>query len=123
MSSFAAQALLLAAIGIYGVISQAVSQRTREIGIRMALGAENGGVMKLILGDGLRLSLAGVAVGLGVAAVISRVISSMLFSVGRFDPVVFGSVAVMAVLVSVAATLVPAIRATKVDPLLTMKAE
>jgi putative ABC transport system permease protein len=123
MSGFAAQALILAAIGIYGVISQAVSQRTREIGIRMALGAENGGVMKLILGDGLRLSLAGVAVGLGVSAAISQVISSMLFSVGRFDPVVFGTVAVMAVVVSLAATLVPAIRATRVDPLLTMKAE
>jgi putative ABC transport system permease protein len=123
LSLFAGLAIVLAAIGIYGVISQAVTQRTREIGIRMALGAESNSVMRLVLREGLRLALVGVVLGAGVASVTSRVLSSMLYTVGGLDPLVFGAVAVVAISVAGVATLIPAVRATRVDPLLTMKAE
>ena len=123
LSLFAGLAIVLAAIGIYGVLSQAVTQRTREIGIRMALGAESASVMKLILREGLRLAFIGVVIGAGVASVSSRVLSSMLYSVGGLDPLVFAAVALVAVTVAGVATMIPAVRATRVDPLLTMKAE
>jgi len=123
LSLFAAQAIILAAIGIYGVMSQMVNQRTREIGIRMAMGAERSSVMGLVLGDGLRLGGVGILIGAGAAAAGSGVIRSMLYSVNALDPWVYAVVASVALAVVAAATVVPASRAMRVDPILTMKAE
>jgi len=123
LSLFAAQAIILAAIGIYGVMSQMVNQRTREIGIRMAMGAERSRVMGLVLSDGLRLGGIGILIGAGTAAAGSGVIRSMLYSVNALDPWVYAAVASVALAVVAAATVVPAARAMRVDPILTMKAE
>jgi len=120
LSLFALQAIVLAAIGIYGVISQAVTQRTREIGIRMAIGTERGAVARLVLADGLRLGVIGVAAGAAISVLASQALEGMLYSVGSLDPLVFVSMAGGALQV---AALAPAIRATRVDPLMTMKAE
>lgn len=113
---FALTALLLAALGIYGVISYMVSERTREIGIRLALGAQRGTIMQLILGQGLGLALAGTAIGTAGAFVMSRLISGLVFGVSPTDPVTFAGVAVVLTAVAVAACYVPARRAMQVDP-------
>jgi predicted permease len=123
LSLFAAQALILAAIGIYGVISQMVTHRTREIGIRMAIGAERSSVMLLVLREGLRLGAVGVGIGLLVAAAGSGVLRGALYSVETLDPIVFVSVSAVALAVCGVAALAPAARATRVEPALTMKAE
>jgi predicted permease len=123
LSLFALQAIVLAAIGIYGVISQAVTQRTREIGIRMAIGAERGSVLGLILKEGLWLGAWGVGVGALVSVLAAGLLESLLYTVESLDPLVFTAVAALALLVVSGATLLPAARATRVDPLVTMKAD
>jgi putative ABC transport system permease protein len=113
---FAAVALVLASIGIYAVISYAVAQRTREIGIRMALGAAQSHVLRLVVRDGMIPTLIGVAVGAAGALAITRLMRSLLYGVSATDPVVFSLVAAMLLLVALGACLVPARRASRVDP-------
>jgi predicted permease len=116
LTIFAVIALLLAAIGIYGVMSYSVEQRTQEIGIRMALGSSRGDVMKLLLGHGLKLAGMGVAIGLGLAYALTRFLASMLFNVKANDPWTLGGVAAILALVALIATFVPARRAAATDP-------
>ncbi len=120
---FAALALTLATVGIYGVISYAVSQRTREIGVRMALGARPGDVLRLILGEGLKLVLAGAALGIVFALLATRFISTMIYGVSATDPLIFLSVITLLVVVSLAACYVPARRAMRVDPMVALRYE
>jgi hypothetical protein len=113
---FAGAALLLAAVGVYGVMSYGVVQRTREIGIRMALGARQEDVLRLVVGDGARLAGAGAIIGLLLAAALSRVLRQMLFGVSAFDPLSYGGLTVVLSLVALAASWLPARRAARVDP-------
>jgi predicted permease len=118
---FAGLAMVLAAVGIYGVMSYSVAQRTREIGIRMALGAQRSDVMKMTIGQGLRLVLTGVAIGLVGAFVLTRVMSTLLFGVSPTDPLTFISISIVLVSVAVLASYVPALRATRVDPMFALR--
>ena len=120
---FAAIGLVLAVIGLYGVMSFLVAQRTQEIGVRMALGADKGDVLRLVMGKSLRLIVCGVAVGLVAALAVSRVLTSLLFGVGPRDPLAYGLVAGVLVLVAVLATLVPARAASRVDPVVALRCE
>jgi len=121
LSAFAAIALLLAAIGLYAVLSYMVSQRTHEIGLRMALGAQRGKVLKLILNRGMSLAVAGVALGLGVSALLTRFLASLLYGVKPLDAATFVSVASILLAVSAIASLVPAARAASLDPMKTLR--
>ena len=123
LAAFAGVALLLAAIGIYGVISYAVSLRTSELGIRIALGASRERVVRLVLGQGIWLTVAGVVVGLVAAFWLTRALSSLLFGVGAMDPVTFAVVPAGLVAIAVAASYLPARRAARVDPVIAMRAE
>jgi putative ABC transport system permease protein len=120
---FAVLALLLAAVGIYGVMSYAVSQRTQEIGLRMALGAPAGSVRGMILGQMLRLTMLGVGIGLAGSFVVARFLASLLFGVGTYDPATFLGVAVLLVAVALSASYIPARRAMQVDPLVALRYE
>ena len=122
-SIFAGLALLLSAIGLYSVLAYAVSQRTPEIGIRMALGAQPGQVVGLVLRDGLRLVIVGLVAGLGAAAGAARLIETLLFGVRPLDPIVYGGVAGVFTIVAMAACLVPSLRASRIDPLLALRTE
>jgi ABC-type antimicrobial peptide transport system permease subunit len=120
---FAGLALTLAAIGIYGVISYAVSQRAHEFGLRMALGAQPGDVRRLVLRQGVKLALAGVAIGLVGALALGRVLCSLLFEVSAADPVTFASVSALAMAVAALACYLPARRATLADPANSLRSE
>jgi len=123
LGGFGVLALLLAGTGIYGVVSYAVAQRTREIGVRMALGAKEKDVLGLVLWNGLFVVGAGLALGLLLASVATRAIAAFLYGVGATDPVTFLGVPLVLGFVSFAASYVPARRATRVDPLVALRYE
>jgi ABC-type antimicrobial peptide transport system permease subunit len=118
---FGGLGFILALVGVYGVMSYLVSQQTREIGIRMALGAAPNGILRLVIAHGLKLTLAGVAIGLGTSLVLTRFISSLLFGISPTDPLTFADVAIALTLVAVAACWIPARRAMTVDPMIALR--
>ncbi|HEU4390923.1 MAG TPA: FtsX-like permease family protein, partial [Blastocatellia bacterium] len=120
---FAAIGLVLAAVGIYGAISFTVAQRTREIGIRMALGADRRRIMAMVLGHGLRLGLTGIGVGIVVTLALSRLVSNALFQVSPNNPEAIGAASVLLLLVSLLACCLPAAAATRVDPMTALRQE
>jgi ABC-type antimicrobial peptide transport system permease subunit len=121
--SFGLLAMLLAAVGIYGVVAYTTRQRTREIGIRMALGAEKGGIYSLVLGQGFRLTLAGLVVGTALAVTFTRLLKAQLFGVSETDAITFTSVGLLLAVVALVACHIPARRATRVDPMVALRHE
>ena len=115
-------ALLLAAVGLYGVIAYSVSLRTREVGIRMALGAERGQVLRMVLGQGTRLALVGVGLGAVLAAGAASVLQSMLYGVSAIDPLAYAGAALLLMLVALAANLAPAVAASRIAPATAIRA-
>lgn len=123
VTAFAALGLILASVGLYGLVSYSVAQRRREVGIRISLGADRGRIMRLLLGDGLRLVGSGVAVGLLIALVLARLLQSLLYGVDALDPATFVTVVIVLVGIAFTAAFVPAIRATRVDPIMALRSE
>ncbi len=120
---FSALALLLAAVGIYGVLSQRISQRTQEIGIRVALGARRDDVLKMIIGEGLRLTLIGIAIGIAGSLALARFLSSLLYGVRSTDPLTVAAVSFLLLLVALFACYFPARRMMRLDPLIALRCE
>jgi ABC-type antimicrobial peptide transport system permease subunit len=123
LTLFAGLALLLSTIGTYGVLTYMVAERRREIGIRMALGATRAVVLKMVLGQGLRLTLAGVSVGLVIALAAGRALTSLLFGVGSADPLTLGAVVALIGAVALVACYMPGHSATLVDPMVALRSE
>jgi putative ABC transport system permease protein len=120
---FAAVALVIATVGIYGFISYTVSQRTHEIGVRIALGAQAGNVLRMVVWRGMSLALIGVALGVSVALAVTRIMKSLLFEVSATDPTTFAQIVLLLVVIAMVATYIPARRATKIDPLQALRHE
>jgi putative ABC transport system permease protein len=123
LAVFALAALALAAIGVYGIVSYGVTQRTAEIGLRVALGADRRDVIRLVVGGGLRLALAGTALGVVGALAVTRAMATLLFGVTATDPVTFAATAAALAVVAGLASLAPAFRATRIDPVEALRAE
>lgn len=123
LASFGAIALILAAVGIFGVITYFVSQRTREVGVRMALGAQRADILRLVLGQATKLAFVGVAIGFAVALLLTRLMASLLYGVSARDPLTFGAVAILLLGVAACAGYIPASRATRVDPMVALRYE
>ena len=123
LASFAGLALLLAAVGIYSVLSYAVRRRTREIGIRMALGAQVRDVLRLVVADGMKPTLLGVAIGIAGALALNRVVAKLIYGVSPTDPATLAAVALLLATVAFLASVIPAIRATKVEPMTALHEE
>jgi putative ABC transport system permease protein len=123
LGTFAALAFILSAVGIYGIVSYSVAQRTREIGIRMALGAKQSDVLRLVLVEGLRLTMLGVVLGIAGALASTRVLTNLLFEVKPTDPMTFIGLSFLLAVVALLASYIPARRATKVDPLVALRYE
>jgi putative ABC transport system permease protein len=123
ISAFAVLALILGCIGIYAAMAYAVTQRTQEIGVRMALGARREDVLRIILGSGLRITLLGVAIGLAGTLAVSRLLSSLLFQVSAMNPLIFSSALALLTMVAMLAAFIPAHRAASVDPMRALRAE
>jgi putative ABC transport system permease protein len=123
LATFAAVALVLAAVGIYGVISYAVSRRTHEIGVRMALGATPRNVVRLIIEQGMRVVMVGVVAGLIGALLVTRLMTNVVYGVRVTDPLTYGAVALLLMVVALLASYIPARRATRIDPLASMRSD
>ena len=120
---FAFIALFLAAVGLYGVVAYTVSQRTQEIGLRMAIGAQRTDVLRLVVGGGMKLAVAGVAIGIACALGLARLVATMLFEVTPFDPASYSATALVLLAVAALACYVPARRAMRVDPIVALRQE
>jgi putative ABC transport system permease protein len=123
LATFAVVALVLAAVGIYGVISYAVSRRTHEIGVRVALGASPSTVVRLVIAQGMRVVAVGVAVGLAGSLVASRLMTRLVYGVSVTDPLTYTGVAALLAVVALVASYIPARRATRIDPLVAMRTD
>jgi ABC-type antimicrobial peptide transport system permease subunit len=123
LTAFAGLAIVLASVGLYGVIAYLVAQRTHEIGVRMALGARSRDVLRMVLGHGLRLVVIGVVLGLAGALALTRFLTGQLYGVRPTDPLTFVAVTVLLALVALAATWLPARRAARVDPMIALRNE